>query len=226
MLAYLAVRLLPRAWQLPAMCCAGALIFTTGWSRVVLHVHYVSDVLAGWVLAAPGWCHRAHHGQHGALAGARRPGAAVRRRASGRSGNHRTQRLCSASRRRQGHAPSAVCRHLHLHLHGFQPSAIASPSSAPCRHRPPFQACRLPAMGEVTAAASTAASAGVAAAAPCPPAVAKPCSSTGRQAQLHAAAIDLDGGAQQAGVLPRARPAYRSSQWRGRSRISIQRVCT
>lgn len=50
MLAYLAVRLLPRAWQLPAVCCAGALIFTTGWSRVVLHVHYVSDVLAGWVL--------------------------------------------------------------------------------------------------------------------------------------------------------------------------------
>ncbi len=36
MLAYLAVRLLPRAWQLPAVCCAGALIFTTGWSRVVL----------------------------------------------------------------------------------------------------------------------------------------------------------------------------------------------
>ena len=50
MLAYLAVRLLPRAWQVPAVCCAGALIFTTGWSRVVLHVHYVSDVLAGWVL--------------------------------------------------------------------------------------------------------------------------------------------------------------------------------
>lgn len=50
MLAYLATRLLPRAWHLPAALLAGALIFTTGWSRVVLHVHYVSDVLAGWLL--------------------------------------------------------------------------------------------------------------------------------------------------------------------------------
>jgi undecaprenyl-diphosphatase len=50
MLAYLAVRLLPRAWHLPAACTAGVLIFTTGFSRVVLQVHYVSDVLAGWVL--------------------------------------------------------------------------------------------------------------------------------------------------------------------------------
>lgn len=50
MLAYLATRLLPRAWHLPAAMVAGALIFTTGWSRVVLHVHYASDVLAGWLL--------------------------------------------------------------------------------------------------------------------------------------------------------------------------------
>jgi membrane-associated phospholipid phosphatase len=50
MLAYLAVRLLPRPWHLPAVCVAGALVFTTGYSRVVLHVHYLSDVLAGWLL--------------------------------------------------------------------------------------------------------------------------------------------------------------------------------
>ena len=68
-------------------------------------------------------------------------------------------------------------------------------------------------MGEVTAAASTAASAGGSSALP---------ARRGRQAlQQHgrgpaapAAAIDLDGGAQQAGVC-HGRGPYRSGQWRG-----------
>ena len=51
MLAYLATRLLPRHWHLPVVMMAGAVIFTAGWSRVVLQVHYASDVLAGWLLA-------------------------------------------------------------------------------------------------------------------------------------------------------------------------------
>lgn len=50
MLAYLATRLLPPRWHLPCAVLAGVLVFTTGWSRMVLQVHYASDVLAGWLL--------------------------------------------------------------------------------------------------------------------------------------------------------------------------------
>jgi membrane-associated phospholipid phosphatase len=52
MLAYLAARLLPRHWQLPAVLAAMALALTIGASRVFLRVHYASDVLAGFVSGA------------------------------------------------------------------------------------------------------------------------------------------------------------------------------
>ncbi len=48
MLAYLAVVTLPPRWQMPAGMAAAAVIYTVGCSRVILQVHYASDVLAGY----------------------------------------------------------------------------------------------------------------------------------------------------------------------------------
>ena len=47
MLAYLVVRLAPRAWHLPAVLAAAALAWSAACARVVLQVHYASDVLVG-----------------------------------------------------------------------------------------------------------------------------------------------------------------------------------
>jgi undecaprenyl-diphosphatase len=48
MLAYVLSRTLPAAWHLPAVLVASALAFTVGSSRVLLRVHFASDVLAGF----------------------------------------------------------------------------------------------------------------------------------------------------------------------------------
>lgn len=48
MLAYLALRLLPARWHLPALVAAVALAFTVGASRLLLSVHFASDVVAGF----------------------------------------------------------------------------------------------------------------------------------------------------------------------------------
>lgn len=52
MLAYLLVRHTPRAWHIPIALIGILLIIFVGFSRVILQVHYFSDVLAGFVVAA------------------------------------------------------------------------------------------------------------------------------------------------------------------------------
>jgi undecaprenyl-diphosphatase len=48
MLAYLALRWLPKAWRWPVLVAALVLVVTVGISRVVLRVHFASDVAAGF----------------------------------------------------------------------------------------------------------------------------------------------------------------------------------
>ncbi|WP_296443977.1 phosphatase PAP2 family protein [Rhodoferax sp. UBA5149] len=52
MLAYLALRLLPARWHLPALVTAVVLAFTVGASRLFLRVHFASDVMAGFASGA------------------------------------------------------------------------------------------------------------------------------------------------------------------------------
>jgi membrane-associated phospholipid phosphatase len=52
MLAYLALRLLPFRWHLPALMLAMTLAFTVGSSRLFLRVHFASDVIAGFASGA------------------------------------------------------------------------------------------------------------------------------------------------------------------------------
>jgi membrane-associated phospholipid phosphatase len=46
---------LPRAWRLAAVSVGVLAALAIGGSRVVLHFHYPSDVLGGWLVAG-GWC--------------------------------------------------------------------------------------------------------------------------------------------------------------------------
>jgi undecaprenyl-diphosphatase len=52
MLAYFVVRHTPARWHLPVATVALVLVVFVGASRVLLQVHWFSDVLAGWVNAA------------------------------------------------------------------------------------------------------------------------------------------------------------------------------
>jgi undecaprenyl-diphosphatase len=54
MLAWLAARRLPPRWRAPVLAVAALLALSTGLSRVLLSVHYASDVLAGLCLGL-GW---------------------------------------------------------------------------------------------------------------------------------------------------------------------------
>lgn len=48
LLTWLALQWLPRRWHPAAVAVAASLVFTIGCSRVLLQVHWASDVIAGW----------------------------------------------------------------------------------------------------------------------------------------------------------------------------------
>lgn len=54
MLGYLLIRHVPRPWHIPIALITVTVVTFVGFSRVILQVHYLSDVIAGFAIAA-GW---------------------------------------------------------------------------------------------------------------------------------------------------------------------------
>jgi membrane-associated phospholipid phosphatase len=71
LLTYFVVRHTPRAWHVPCVVAAMLTIVFVGASRVLLQVHYFSDVLAGWTVAGT-WTALCIAGLEAARLGARR----------------------------------------------------------------------------------------------------------------------------------------------------------
>jgi membrane-associated phospholipid phosphatase len=70
LLAYILIRHTNRIWHVPIALAAIALIILVGFSRVILQVHYLSDVLAGYASAAA-WTALCIAGYEGARRNAR-----------------------------------------------------------------------------------------------------------------------------------------------------------
>ncbi len=70
-MAFAFVLVVPRRWRPTAIALGALLTVAVGCSRVVLHYHYPSDILGGWLVAA-GWC-------FAVVAGLRYPATAGRR---------------------------------------------------------------------------------------------------------------------------------------------------
>nr|WP_186511157.1 phosphatase PAP2 family protein [Caenimonas sedimenti] len=78
MLAYLAIRVTTARWHAPAVLAAVPIALTIGASRILLQVHYTSDVVArfssglSWLVLCIAWCESRRHpcGKHAPVSAA------------------------------------------------------------------------------------------------------------------------------------------------------------